>query len=197
MYIGDNKISTLRSFLNGYQTASDIHQIQQENVFPQFWYFHEWAMHKYNWYESTAGWTNIILKENDNDEKKSLDVFFELFEEFKMLTPKTIETLEITNTNIKFHKSADCKTKFGDGKPIYENPEELYLIEFSQDFGYCYFVKDHNRIVGFGWRNRFKNREDAVKHISDLFGEELLWQFIEGDLNKFIVSIMNTKAVNK
>lgn len=75
MFIGENKISAMSSFLDGYQFCARTHNIKQEKVFPPFWYFHEWAIETYKWYESTAGWKTIILQENDNDEAKALTVF--------------------------------------------------------------------------------------------------------------------------
>ena len=78
MYIGDKKISSLNSFLDGFHYALHLNNIDTTDDIP-FWYFHEFVSHHYNWAESTAGWKNIILEENNNDEEKSLVIFFDLF----------------------------------------------------------------------------------------------------------------------
>ena len=83
LYIGDRNITTLYNFLNGAFFALKIHEVESRESEPDFRKFHDWVADHYNWFESTAGWKNIILKECDGDEEKALDVFFNLYDEFK------------------------------------------------------------------------------------------------------------------
>ena len=140
MYIGEAKISTMHSFLDGYTFCSFIHNIRQEDVFPQFWYFHEWAMHKYGWGESTAGWKRVILTENNYDEEKALEVFFEMMDEFKTLHPISIKKLKLTQENLDYHKSEKCIHKNHEGSPVYEHIDEILLVNYSHTVGFSYFL---------------------------------------------------------
>ncbi|GIP43636.1 hypothetical protein J45TS6_20950 [Paenibacillus sp. J45TS6] len=46
--------------------------------------FHEFVKVKLGYSESTSGWYNMIFEKND-DEEKSFDVFFQLYDEFNNL----------------------------------------------------------------------------------------------------------------
>jgi hypothetical protein len=81
MYIGEKRISSLKSFFDGIYYSFEIHNIEEENIFKGF---NEWTAKYFNWKESTAGWKNIILKECENDEKKAVDKFFEIYDKFKL-----------------------------------------------------------------------------------------------------------------
>jgi len=181
MYIGDNKISSFRSYIDGYSSALKIHGIKFESTFPPFWYFHEWVMQKYNWRESTTGWNNIILKENNYDDEKSLTIFFELFDEFKTLKPISAEQIKLTKKNISFYHK-NCQMMDGNGNPIYENAEEIFLIKFSPNLGFYFFMIDKNKIQGTSWMERFKNEKLAKTHIETLFDVQNSWRVLNGDL---------------
>ena len=203
MYIRDARISSLRSFLDGYQFSAMVHNIEKEQVFPPFWYFHEWAMHKYGWGESTAGWKNIILEENQNDEELALTKCFELIREFRTLKPISIQRSKLNKTNIKFHHSEDCKIKrYIDPikqltGPLYENADEIFIIEFSHNFGFSIFIGLNGKSIGLDWRDRFKTDEEAIAKAETLFGESLIWENLTGDLIKLGKSIIKNKAANK
>ncbi|WP_196887291.1 hypothetical protein [Aureivirga sp. CE67] len=188
LYIGDARISSLRIFLDGYQFSATVHNIEKEQVFPPFWYFHEWAMHKYGWGESTAGWKNIILEENQNDEELALKKCFELLKEFRTLKPISIKRSKLNQTNIKFHHSENCKIKRCIDpvrqltEPLYENADEIFIVQFSHDFGFSIFVKLNDESIGFNWRERFKTNKEAVTKSETLFGESLKWEYLTGDL---------------
>ena len=191
MYIGECKISAMSSFLDGYFFCSHIHGIEQEKVFPPFWYFHEWAKEEYNWYESTAGWKNIILQENDNDEAKALTVFFDLMADFKTLHPIKIERLRLEKQNLAFHHSEKCTTKYMDGTPIYAAASEVLLVTYSHNFGLSYFVPNTGNAFDFSWRNRFKNEKTAKQSIERLFGKpQNAWEILDGDLFTIMKKVM-------
>ncbi len=60
MYIGDEKLENMRSYLAGYQMAMmDLNL--EDTAEPSFYEFHEWIRNRFNYYESTAGWCNMIF----------------------------------------------------------------------------------------------------------------------------------------
>lgn len=100
MYIGGQTLSNLRSYIDGYETA--MYEVKaKDNTIPDFSGFHNWVANKYGFYESTAGWQNMILAveiglspeginwskysegTSENQHKQSLVRFFELAQEYK------------------------------------------------------------------------------------------------------------------
>ncbi|MGB4775443.1 MAG: hypothetical protein WBP45_09745 [Daejeonella sp.] len=156
-------------------------------------------MHQYNWLESTAGWKNIILKENDFDEEKALKVFFEMIDEFKTLHPLSIWKAEITSLNLEFHHSQRhiitnyITGKVMDVKPVYD---EVFLVEFSHNFGFSYFLRNQNVLQEFSWRHRFIDIKSAKNEIKRLFGHQPDWKLLTGDLQNTIDQIVKNKAIN-
>jgi hypothetical protein len=80
MFIGEKRISTLKSFFDGIYYSFDIYNIKEENIFLGL---NEWTIKYYNWKETSAGWKDIILKECENDEEKAVDEFFRIYDKFK------------------------------------------------------------------------------------------------------------------
>ncbi len=80
MYIGEKKISILKSFFDGIYYSLEAYELKEENIFEGF---DNWVANYYGWNESTAGWKNIILKESENNETKSVDEFFRIYDKFK------------------------------------------------------------------------------------------------------------------
>ncbi|MBA3682964.1 MAG: hypothetical protein H0W73_17635 [Bacteroidetes bacterium] len=189
LYIRENKISNLQCYLDGYQAALIHNAINHESIFPQFWYFHEWTMQKYNWSSSVAGWTNILLKENNNNEEKALQVFFELCDEFKTLHPISIQKIKLTKKNMDFYHTK-CQTFDGKMNQIYENANELLLVKFSHNFGFSYFMLNENKIEGSSWTKRFENEKLAKTHIENLFDAQNSWEALSGDLKLILEQTM-------
>jgi len=100
MYIGDNNIFQLDSFLGGYfhamiQVGADFIET------PSFDDFHDWIAHRFGYRESTAGWPRMILavaagmnpkkpswenlkaRVTQNDHRKSIKLFYELLDEYR------------------------------------------------------------------------------------------------------------------
>lgn len=196
LYIGNNQITSMRNFLDGYDFACLVNGIEHNNIYPQFWYFHEWAMEKYNWSESTAGWKNIILKENNNDEEKSLEIFFEMIDEFKTLKPISVEIIELQKENLSFHLSELCKTKIYNHKtkefdlPVYENVDKLFLVEHSHNFGFSVFITYKGKLIGNDWTKRFKKPEEAKLFAQSQFNIKKKWNPLLGNLTKEINKII-------
>lgn len=202
MYLGDKNISCLRSFLDGYQFAQESNKPFTEEVFPPFWYFHEWAMHQYGWGESTAGWKNILLDENGGDEEKALDDFFRQVKVFKELVPVSIRKATLTKENLEFHFSDACGHKrYVDVVnqivgPLHNHADEVFIIEFSHQFGFSVFVRSKNEWIGHEWMDRFKHSEDAIKLTEYLFGKQLNWSVVKGDLLEQAKLLVNNKVIN-
>ncbi len=84
MYLGWNKLSLMRSFLGGFQTAVSLSNANYDTG-KFFTDFNQWAINKLTGRnESKYGWSGIILRECNNDEEKALELFFALLEEFKL-----------------------------------------------------------------------------------------------------------------
>lgn len=99
MFIGDVTLNNLFTYLAGYRTAMDFAGIEDIST-PQFNDFHEFVRAKYGYYESTAGWANMILavtigldpnqirwesydsEVSQEQHEKSVETFFELIDEF-------------------------------------------------------------------------------------------------------------------
>ena len=77
MYIGKKNVTILRAFIDGYFYAEN-NSLEKE----KFEEFHDWVANYFGWFESTAGWNNIILEECNGDEEKAIDKFFEIFDKF-------------------------------------------------------------------------------------------------------------------
>lgn len=60
MYVGEHKLSNIRSFIDGY-TFSIESQIDKELFLSDFPGFHNWVAVQLGFKESTAGWQNMIL----------------------------------------------------------------------------------------------------------------------------------------
>jgi hypothetical protein len=83
MYIGDWTITSLKAFIDGYLYASWVKEMDDEDTV-RFGKFHDYVANYFGWFDSTAGWKNIILKESNGDEEKALKKFFELYDLFKV-----------------------------------------------------------------------------------------------------------------
>jgi hypothetical protein len=81
MYIGEKRISTLKSFFDGIYYSFDTYKIKEKDIFIGL---NQWTAKYYDWEETSAGWKDIILIENGNDEEKALNEFFEIYDKFKL-----------------------------------------------------------------------------------------------------------------
>ena len=82
MYIGSHSLIRLRAFLDGCFFLAQQHGIECGER-PDFGGLHDWVAKRNGWYESTAGWCNIILQQCGGDDANALDRFFELVEEYR------------------------------------------------------------------------------------------------------------------
>jgi len=82
VYLGQNSLIRLRAFLDGCFCVAREHEIPTDER-PPFGELHDWVARRFGWYESTAGWCNIILQECGGDDAKALSRFFELIDEYR------------------------------------------------------------------------------------------------------------------
>lgn len=81
IFLWDNKISTLRTFIAWYWACLDEYNIVEREslIFDEL---HEWVTNYYKYEKSAKGWPTII-KEQTKTEEEALQLFFELLEKFK------------------------------------------------------------------------------------------------------------------
>ena len=60
MWTGELSLKSIRTFLDGYSYALDQHKIINPDKEDEL-NFHDWVANKLGFYESTAGWQNMIL----------------------------------------------------------------------------------------------------------------------------------------
>ncbi|MDJ1501192.1 hypothetical protein [Xanthocytophaga agilis] len=174
MYLGKGSISALAQFIGGYDYA--FHSLGIDNPeMPPFHMFHEWAAHRFNWYEATAGWSHIILQECEGNEARALDVFYQVLEDFKRLIPIAITKVSIQPENRAFYEARQAETRqlFKLNSDEYTSviADTLYLIEFSDLFGYYIYEVTNDKVIGID--RRFKTKEEVVKRVKAGFGENL------------------------
>ncbi len=80
LYLGNNSISHLQVFLDGYTFARRELKVPISNEEADFEDFQEWVEQKFN-LPDTQSWAKIILFYSA-DERDALKRFFELFDEF-------------------------------------------------------------------------------------------------------------------
>ena len=80
LYIKGSKIEHLFSFIDGYLTSLEIHQIREENQI-DWGAFNFWVAKKLKRSES-ADWSMLIWVESFGDETASMSRFFKLYDEY-------------------------------------------------------------------------------------------------------------------
>jgi hypothetical protein len=83
LFLPEQSLSALWWFYHGYTSALFAYKLEFEPSALDFRQFHDFVASHYSWYESTAGWRNIILKENNDNECKAFDAFFTLLAQFR------------------------------------------------------------------------------------------------------------------
>ncbi|MEH2350995.1 MAG: hypothetical protein V7K55_23920 [Nostoc sp.] len=150
MFLGQRSLTALRGFISGYFFAMEENGILIEEENPPFSQFHDWVARYYKWYESTAGWKNIILREV-GDEAKACDVFFELLELFKQRF-LVLKYRVFLNPN---HKSTGAIYRRICIDGIYKDldpPKEIRIVQYTTDSGFYRFdVSQAGEITEIGY----------------------------------------------
>jgi hypothetical protein len=190
MYIGTNELSDLKQFINAYTFCADMHDIEEEKIFPPFDYFHEFIQKKYNWFESTSGWCNMILKENNDNEEEALKDFFTTIKVFQTLKPISIQKVKLTEENIIHNENKG--SRYGTGELVYKNPQEIYLVEYSQNFGFAYFVIDNDG-KSKNWLDIYETQNEVIEILEQQFGKIEKWETLQDDLMKTMEYLMKIR----
>ena len=69
LYIGEKSLTVLYNTINGFNLSCWVHNIE-ESLNPSWQGFHDYVASKLKYLESTSGYKNMILEENDFDELK-------------------------------------------------------------------------------------------------------------------------------
>ena len=183
MHIGKISITVLRDYLVGFQAAlvaTGCHAA--ENLLPlPFWFFHVYVANHYEWYESTAGWKNIILEEVGQDEEKGFWTFFELFDEFKKLLIQRCWVSTLSEENIRYHHTDSrawlLSPDFEKKEPLYVDPVEVFIIELTGNAGFLCMVNttSQHRLE----RGVFKSKREADRYVEWCFGRVADWRMVD------------------
>ena len=83
LFIGEQSISQLWGFLNGFQHALRAVENPFDPSDPPFHEFHDWIAARYGFEESTSGWRSMLLKTLLGDETAAFERFFLELDEFR------------------------------------------------------------------------------------------------------------------
>lgn len=184
MFIGNKKISTLRSFTDGFLHAEGAHHWVEDHpaLFPlPFHFFHEYVRIKLGYSSSTCGWNNMILEGNKGDEEKSLNVFFHMHEEFLNIKMLDCESAVLTEENKQFHiydRYAPKRVTFDEHGnelrgPCFTDPEQIYVIKLSDQLGYLKMIITKKECIQVFYFS--KQKKYALESFHRYFGEDLSW----------------------
>jgi hypothetical protein len=173
MYLEEKRISSLRTFLDGYHFARLEHNIPLlEN--PPFGVLHSWMANKFGWGKTSAGWNSILLTENKGDEAKALDQFFDLLPEFRKVRPQWMGTLTITREHLTYNQSDQARRIIlsidGNGNRSAEIPvpDQVCVVEFSDQGGWYIFHIREDEVLHIDWGSG--DRAEAVEYVESMFG---------------------------
>ncbi len=180
LFLGEPSITNLQAFLLGYATALYDYKIPNkiDVLLPlPFWFFHEYVARYYNFNESTSGWKNMILNQV-NDEEEGLNLFFQLFDEFKQLKVEALHSSLINEEGLDFHYSNIYSPKressFDRTEPLYNDTIEIYYAKLSANIGYIGFVRNKEGIEFI--RKIYKYENEILYYFQICFGEAIHWQ---------------------
>lgn len=175
MYLGSNSVTALMHFINGYrfaelEAAAKSEEHAKPTLFPlDFWYFHEFTKVKLGFSSSVAGWRNLILETCGGDEKKALEMFFTLFDEFEQIRPVRYWKAVLSAENIAYNDGCrHCYRMTGadhsERKPIYDKPLAAYIIELdlTGKTAYLLVIETENGIKPEHWL--YSSFEQAAKN---------------------------------
>jgi len=172
MYIGYNSPTHLQSFIHGFTFEK---QLASTNELGELSRFNDWVAKKFNYYESTSGWANMIEDQRE-DKQEALHLFFELLDEYRKVQHKTIsESTDIKEDKIDRTWRGYSRMKKTKGKieAIYKpTPSKLFIQELELDkTWYALIAKDEiNRTLSSG---NFDCVMDAKNAAIKLFGTNI------------------------
>lgn len=187
LFMGKKSLTVLRNFIDGgYAFFKFNLDDEKKELYPlPFSFFNYFVANYYNYNESTSGWKNIILCENNNDEELSYDIFYMLFDKFRSIKINNRYECVLTLEHTDFHTNNKNAPKrllppdYTQNEPLYINPKVIYLLELSENSGYLCMIKLVDKTILE--INIFKNKITALEHFKEIFGELLVWNPV-GDI---------------
>jgi hypothetical protein len=152
MYLGEKSISRLKLYMDGYQMCEYINDIKSDTE-PPFWLFYEWIVRYYKHNGSYYNWDGVILLNYENDEEKSVDIFFERFDEFRTFRPQSILSVETNEENIQFALSKNAGLRrlprgvTDLNAPNDKLAEQIFIVQYDEGLGVSIHHKWKNEIV--------------------------------------------------
>ena len=131
----------------------------------------------------------MILKENNNNEEEALKDFFTTIKVFQSLEAVSIKKVKLTEENIIHNESHG--SRYGTGELVYKNPTDIYLVEYSQNFGFAYFVIDNGE--NHDWLDVYETKEYVLEKLERQFGKLKNWETLQGDLMKTMNYLMKIR----
>lgn len=184
MFLGNNSITALWHFLNGYQAAERELGVWQGKLFPlRFKYMSEFTNIRLECHNN-LGWYSHILTFCNGDEKKALDMFFDLYDEYKQIGMRRYWKAVLSEENIQWNNSMEhgVSIKNNKKKPMFMDPVAVYVIELTIS-AYILAVKTLNYIKLEP--QFFQSLESAKSGMipfsaQTYFGEINSWEEVEG-----------------
>ena len=135
MFLGSKTITPLQHFLHGYQAAErDLGVCWRGNLSPlDFHFMHSFTDVRLHTECVCAGWCHNMLTYCHGDEEKALNLFFDLYQEFRQLKMKRYWKAVLTKENIAWNdKMKRCYSVREHGpEPVYKNPIAVYALELT------------------------------------------------------------------
>ncbi len=188
MYLGALSVSKMHTFLDGYRFAirEEAEQVVRIPFQPlPFWLFGTFVARKYQ--ESACmGWNRIILEQVQGDEKKGLELFFELLDEFRGIKMSTCFMAELSAENVIYHSTSEKTPKYCGGAlgeqriPEYLDAKKIYKMELDKNRGFV-LVVEYEEVFCVGGiyvafvEDIFFNEEQLDAYVKSCFGN-VLWE---------------------
>jgi hypothetical protein len=182
LFLGTPSIIRLEAYIHGFSHClfceREVNVEAQTTILPlPFWFFHEFVKNYYGAFESTLGWCNLILENNNSNDEKAFEHFFTLYDIFNNLSIIDSEIAEIYQSNIDFSNSNTMTHKIcvnGKCTPFFPNAENVFIHELSNNTGYICVVelRDEYQIM----MSIVSKKIYYIDLFKYMFGEKLYWK---------------------
>ncbi|RKZ50722.1 MAG: hypothetical protein DRR16_27500 [Candidatus Parabeggiatoa sp. nov. 3] len=149
MYINPISLNQLQHFISGYQSALQIHNIEELKPFDSSVIFHDWVALRTHYSESTSGWVNMILAQTDQNEEEALELFFKYLSEYETRKERILYELSLPkqNTPKVWKKTLEVWKKTVEAYEMVEvfcylSPATVQIIKYTTDPGVFIRYKD-------------------------------------------------------
>lgn len=195
MFLGNNSITALWHFLDGYRAAEmDLGVCWKGELFPlRFKYMSEFTNIRLDCHNN-LGWCNHILSFCNGDEKRALDMFFDLYDEYKQIGMRRYWKAVLSEKNIQWSNSMDYSVSMRNNKkePMFADPVAVYVIELTIS-AYILAVETLNHIqLGSQFYQSLESAKSGTIPFSaqTYFGKIDSWEEAEGSNIEFDKNII-------